>query len=621
MLKKLLFCLPFFLSFSFSQPVAAQNLNLPEPEHFFLEDIEVTALTLPENITGKPDRVINTDSGSGRNFTTVSEFLEEIPGLTVRIPGGAGHVASPNLGGLSGNKILVVKDGMPVNDPFTGSPDLGDLQLESYADIEVWRDNRVTLWGSSGLGGVIRLNSRFPESGRLKFHSDGVGGNGYLFETAMETGNASYGIRLGRFSTPGWSAAASERGNTEPDSFEAENLDLAFNSILGNSWQFEARGSYKESMTELDGFDVVTSLPVDSLTFRQKKIEADSSFGFYRADARGEWRISQAFVHRNYTGIDEAAAWNEYGLEVSRHRQAVSRLQRFEAEQTSVVAEISRLETRALNYGQFNVREVESAAVLAIERDLGGRSSLSCSARMDKPDSHKPVYTGHLTWKFAVAGFDLSLGAGSAFRSPSLNERFYPNFGDAALGSEYSNSWQFAIAKDLPRSGRVGFSLVKYNIRDLISTVTTSDPAYAWGIKAANLERAEIKSHEFWLEKLNVLNIDLSAAITILDRSSILSSGKQAPGTPSRRASVTLAKKLAETEIQLQSKWWGHTWENAANSSAAEPGHEMSLQISQQSGPAIISLSLQNLLDEKKERVLGYTRPGRRLLLSSEISF
>jgi vitamin B12 transporter len=604
--------------------MATELSDLPETSSkvdFQLEEVEVVAraMLLPEEITGKPDRskMISSESSSG--LTTLSELLDRFPEATVRVPGGPGHVSSLNLGGLSGNKILVVKDGMPLNDPFTGSADIGDLKLDSFEDVEIWQGNRASLWGSNGIGGVVRLKSRFPQAGRLKLNSDGIGGNGYLLETSLE--DFSMGVRLSHFSTPGWSAASSQRGNSEPDRFEVETLELALATELDGGWQAEARGSFKESMTELDGFDPVSALPVDSLTFRQKKIESDSSFGFWRADAHGEWRITQAFLQRSYTGFDETALWNEYGMGISRHRQAVSRLQDFSDGRTTGLIEVSRMETRAENRGNFSVREVDAGLLLALNRQNGKSGLLACSGRIDRPDGKKSVLTGHLDWRIRAGHYDFYLGVGSSFRNPSLNEKFYPNYGDPMLTSEHASSIQAKISRKTEHFGRLGFSMIKYRIRDLIGTVATSDPAYAWGIKAANLDRSEIISHEISVDELCFLKFHLNGSVGITDRARILSSGRNVPAVVSRRATLSLQRKFAETEVTVQSNWWGSAWENAENTSAAKPGNDLSLFISQLFGAVRLNLTVVNLLDEKKERVVGYTRPGRRFLCSTEIEF
>ncbi|MEW6709311.1 MAG: TonB-dependent receptor plug domain-containing protein [Candidatus Riflebacteria bacterium] len=624
MLKKMICCVLFSLFFPVLVCGEFSGEKLPESPSisFVLDDIEVfsEAFRLPEEITGQPDFSAEPESGVGRNLTTVSEFLDQFAQLTVRIPGGPGHIASPNIGGLGGNKIIVVKDGMPVNDPFTGSADIGDLTLDSFDSVDVWQGNRATLWGSGGVGGIIRLNSRFPESGRMKYWYDGVGGNGFSLETAVETENARFGVRAARFYTPGWSAASSQRGNTEADRFEVEDLGLAFATELGKGWHLDGRGSFRESMTWLDGFDIVTSLPADSLTFRQKKTEGESSFGLMRTDKRGEWRLSQSFIHRSYTGSDEAAPWNAYGLEVSRHRQSVSRMQN-QSDSVTLLAELSRMETLAVNHGNFRVREVESGFLAGYEQKFKTNSLLNFSARLDNPDTGDSVFTGHFSYSFEYDLNRMVLQAGTAFRNPSLNERFFPNYGDAGLQAEHSFSQQIEISRGLGDSCRVGVSMMKYQIRDLIGTVATSDPAYAWGIKAENLNRADILSHEIWLRNLSVGAAKINASVTLLDRAKLLDSGMQPPGTPSRRAMISVSRRMNDFDLEVQSKWWGQTWENAQNTVAAEPGNDLNLVLSGKTGPARISLSCLNLLDEEKERLVGYTRPGRRFLVSSEIAF
>jgi vitamin B12 transporter len=616
MLKKALFSCIFFSLFLVLSARADDSARV-----FVLDDLIVTSspLLYPVEITGTPDRSKKTDVGAGHNFTTVSEFLESFGEITVRIPGGPGHIASPNLGGLSGNKVLVIKDGLPLNDPFTGSPDIGDLPLINYEAVEIWQDNRATLWGSNSIGGVIRLRSRFPEPGKLKWWNDGVGGNGFAAECALDFSRSRAGIRIGHFFTPGWSAASSQRGNTERDSFELDDYAFAFRSELGSDFEMDLLAGYKESLTELDGFDFVSGLAADSLTFRQKKIESNFNLGLSKIVKGGEWRFNHAFVHRNYTGIDEANSFNEYGLEVSQQRQSISRT--INADRYDLLAEVSRMETRAMNHGFFTIRDIEHSAVTALDYRFEPDLQTNLVYRYDKIDGGNAVSSGNINVSKKIERFEIAMGWGRAFRRPSLNERFYPAYGDPELSAEFSTSNRIKISYSFANDARLACSFSRFKISDLIGTTSTTDPAFSWGIKAANLNSAELVTHEFSLEELKFASCKLNGSFSLLDRSRLLDSGLQPPGVPSRRAMLNLEKKLHEFTLLLSGKWWGTAWENAENTKASEAGADLSVTLSHARKNVITSLSLLNLLNEEKERLLGYTRPGRRAVLSVELKF
>ncbi len=62
--------------------------------------------------------------------------------------------------GLSSDKVKILIDGMPVNGRENGNVDLGQLNLNNVARIEIVKGPLSTVYGSDAIGGVINLISR-----------------------------------------------------------------------------------------------------------------------------------------------------------------------------------------------------------------------------------------------------------------------------------------------------------------------------------------------------------------------------------------------------------------------------------------------------------------------------
>lgn len=89
---------------------------------------------------------------------TVGELLEGLPGVVVRRqgPGGAEEVL---LRGAGGDQVLVLVDGVAVNDPLTGTADLGTLPISEVAGVRVLPGARAARYGPGALGGVILVDT------------------------------------------------------------------------------------------------------------------------------------------------------------------------------------------------------------------------------------------------------------------------------------------------------------------------------------------------------------------------------------------------------------------------------------------------------------------------------
>lgn len=100
---------------------------------------------------------------------TVPDLLRIIPGFTTRdfqsgvvIPPSGTMVSFRGLGGSSAGRALVLLDGIPAGDPFSGWLDWGRIPLPMLQSAEVVRGGGSPIWGSRSLGGVINLRTIDP---------------------------------------------------------------------------------------------------------------------------------------------------------------------------------------------------------------------------------------------------------------------------------------------------------------------------------------------------------------------------------------------------------------------------------------------------------------------------
>ena len=85
-----------------------------------------------------------------------------MPGLRLAPSGGLGGQTSAFLRGNSGRSVLVLMDGVPLNDPSeaNGAFNFGNDLLFDVERIEVLRGPTSALYGSAAIGGVINLVTR-----------------------------------------------------------------------------------------------------------------------------------------------------------------------------------------------------------------------------------------------------------------------------------------------------------------------------------------------------------------------------------------------------------------------------------------------------------------------------
>lgn len=123
------------------------------------EDILVAAsrdaALLPEQFTGSA-LVITADQLAQRQTRDIADVLRDVPGVAVAGVAGQTQI---RLRGSEANHVLVLVDGIEVSDPFAGEFDIGTLQAEPGARVEVLRGQQSALYGPDAIGGVIAYES------------------------------------------------------------------------------------------------------------------------------------------------------------------------------------------------------------------------------------------------------------------------------------------------------------------------------------------------------------------------------------------------------------------------------------------------------------------------------
>ena len=128
------------------------------------QQLVVTATRVPTPVLDIPAgvSVIDRQTIEEHGYNTLAEALSAIPGVRVSQSGGAGGIASVFVRGTNSDQVLVLIDGMPINDASDpnaqfnfGVDTLGDVER-----IEVIRGPMAALYGSGAIGGVINLIMR-----------------------------------------------------------------------------------------------------------------------------------------------------------------------------------------------------------------------------------------------------------------------------------------------------------------------------------------------------------------------------------------------------------------------------------------------------------------------------
>jgi outer membrane cobalamin receptor len=203
--------------------------------------VTVSAEAQPVEVTRTPApvRIVEADELARLGSRTVAELLESLQPGAVMPSGGAGATASAFLNGTLSKNVVVLLDGLRLNDPTAPAPNLGALSLVGITRVELILGPASVLYGSDAIGGVIALTSL------------GRGADGFHGQTGLKVGtDGQFGgtAQVQLSGAHGWIAAGAEAGkqnNGFPgDRFQQSGGFLRLGTKLGDA---EVTGFYRNS--------------------------------------------------------------------------------------------------------------------------------------------------------------------------------------------------------------------------------------------------------------------------------------------------------------------------------------------------------------------------------------
>ncbi|MEK7844616.1 MAG: TonB-dependent receptor, partial [Pseudomonadota bacterium] len=373
---------------------------------------------------------------------SIQDLLRGVPGINISNNGGAGKTTSVFMRGTESDHVLVMIDNIKVGSATSGTTAFENIPIEQIDRIEIVRGPRSSLYGSEAIGGVIHIFTR---------KGDGAG-----FKPVFSFGGGSYGtldgsVGLSRGGTQGWfNMTASGIGTkgfnacTGSDSagcFTYEPDRDGYRNVAGNmraGYRFqnglEIDGNFMQSAgkTQFDGSFVNKAILMQQVLGGTARYSVTDFWrvnliaGRSREDADN--LLGTAFQSRFNTIRDTVSVLNDLTVGKDQLLTIGMDYQKDHVKSTEAFTVHSRT-----NWGVFAQHQATLAA-----------HNLLFSLRHDDNQQFGSRVTGGAGWGYAISEkFRLVANFGSAFKAPTFNELYYPNFGNASLRPEDSRSFEF----------------------------------------------------------------------------------------------------------------------------------------------------------------------------------
>ena len=472
--------LPILLAIpSVSLPLAAhaQSPEAPDVLTTTATRIPTPAALIPAGAT-----TITRATIEERGYTTLAEALVSVPGLRIVQSGGPGGNASVFIRGTNSNHVLVLRDGIRINDPSDSGNafNFGVDTLQDIERIEIVRGPMSGVYGTGAIGGVINLISRK--------------GTGALHGEAEIAGGPP-GTLLGRGAVSGasgiWDYAAnvegrSDRGSDvtprreriytgERDGFRTElgEINLGVTPTPGTRVGLLLRGR-----RSVFGYDNVGGFPgTDNANRTGRDNQFYGRLGVTSALLDGRWQTSLTLgrlqADRRFTvfpGLGDSGAGE------SKYNGARTDLQ---FNNTVTLPDVGPVSRAAVTFGYEHVADDarvransdfsgflfsqsarassnQDAGYAGLQGRLFERLTLTGNVRGETNTLTKDAITYRVGGAFAVPELLSTIKAsyGTSFRAPSLFDRYgvdsFGYIGNPNLKPESSRGYEVGIVTDLP---------------------------------------------------------------------------------------------------------------------------------------------------------------------------
>lgn len=191
-------------SMSFASAAAAED------PVFDLDQVVVSATKTEKKVKDVPAavEVITKEEMGRKNIKRVDDALKSITGVYVRQNKGImGTTDTVTMRGFGKQKqVLVMIDGQPVNDGYSGGFKLASIPTENIDRIEIIKGPASALYGSNAMGGVINIitKDKAQQETIIRFGSGGQGTDSQSIYTSGSSGKIEYFITAQRTSVDGY---------------------------------------------------------------------------------------------------------------------------------------------------------------------------------------------------------------------------------------------------------------------------------------------------------------------------------------------------------------------------------------------------------------------------------
>lgn len=618
-------------------------------ESFSLDTLLVQATRIPlkASETGRSISILTKEQIQQLPATTFYELLQTICGVEVQSRGGFGVQGDIVMRGSTFSQVLVLIDGMKINDPLTGHFNcyvpVSNMEIER---IEILKGAGASMYGPDAVGGVINIITKgfdSLENGTTSSGSVNYGDNNLINSTASvfyksnkfyvglgASINQSLGDSISSFAVNDSTILEGYRNY-----FDIKNVSLSAGFKVNNLWELKVRSSILSS--DFNARYFYTSYLSDKSTeitsnwFNRVQLQRKTSTGSLLDINASYKRSSDEFL---YTPTSDANIhkMDYVNFTVNNSNEINEKL----IVKSGIQADLRKIESNDRgNHSDYHF----GAYLMGVYKS--NNLVLTTVAREDYDENYGFEFCPQINAAYNLSNMALRASAGRSIRAADYTERYnnnialktYIRLGNPNLIAERGWSEEIGInyyplKNTLFKAtifSRQSSNIIDYiltneseigSVSDVGSLTPGEDYLFAKNIKDINVNGFELELNtKFLLSESSTLDWQMGYTYTDISNDNLgiyLSS---------------FAKHLVNSQLIFNHDFFQFSISGLYKERTAQAAESISSELQSSYGllnarvgygfmdnKVTVSLQILNLLDKEYQNILGAKMPGRWLM-------
>lgn len=568
-----------------------------------------TARTVDQSLAAVS--VITREDIERRQARNLGDVLRALPGMQMTNNGGEGQATSMFLRGTESDHVLVLIDGQRVGSSTLGTAPFQDLPLHHIDRIEVVRGPRSSLYGAEAIGGVIQIFTRKGDKGGKSF-SGTIGSD----DTGIISGTYALGdqdrwltVGLSLKETDGFDACQADltagcfANEPDEDGYRNQSFSLRGGFRMGESTEFDLQVLQANGDTEFDGgFTNESDTRSQVVGGKVKTWLSDSwqmTLAAGRADDESDNFLNGAFASRFDTQRDNYSAQSDW----------------YVGEDTLLTLGLDHEDVSVESSTAYTVSERANSGLFTQYQGRIGEHDIQLAMRADDNEQFGSHRTGSIAWGHSLDnGLRLNASFGTAYKTPTFNDLYFPLFGNPNLDPERSRSLEFGVnGSHFDTAWSV--HVYETRIKDLIAF----DPFFV----PANIAKARIQGLELAASR-EIMGWTVSARADFMDpvnQSAGANQGKLLNRRPNQILNVDVDRGFGDWSVGASLNMVGRRFDDLPNNNELGGYSVLDLRVEKSLDKHwTLQGRVDNAFDERYETARRFNQPERGYYLTLRYS-